>query len=263
MIYPHHQKAIANITNIFQSDNEVEALLIAGSLAHGFNDENSDVDILVIVSDDRYSQKEKDRACTFRKEADEFYDGGYYDGKYISLGYLDLVAKRGNEPTKFALHDAQIAFDKTGKVADYLKKIGVYNTECIRENTMRFVSQLDAWKWYCDEGLKKNNQYLLDLAVSKLILFAGRLILLDNRLLFPYHKWFMKVLENAPQKPPALMASIQGLLTDKSADNVARFYELIKNYKDWSGGTAYRWSSYFLYDVETVWMRNDEYIENL
>ena len=263
MIYQHQQNAIDYITDKFQLEDKVDALLISGSISHGFNDENSDVDINIVVSDDIYEQKSKECALTYWERADSFYDRGYFDGKYITLKYLSLVAEKGNEPTRFALYDSLIAFDKTGQVADYIKKIGAYKFECVKENAIRFVSQFDAWKWYCDEALKRNDQYLLDLSVSKLILFAGRLILLENKTFFPYHKWFMRVLEDVPNKPLALMSVIQRLLKDKSSDNIMQLYEMVKNYRDWSEGVQYSWSSNFLCDIETVWMRQDEFIENI
>jgi len=263
MIYEHQQKAIDYITEKFHADNQIDALLISGSISHGFNDENSDVDINIIVSDEIYGQKLKEQALTYWEPAENFYKGGYFDGKFFNLKYFASVAEKGNEPTRFALHDSKIAFDKTGKAADYIKKIGEYKTDRIQENTIRFLSQLEAWKWYCGESVKRNNQYLLDLSVSKLILFAGRLILLDNRLFFPYHKWFLRVLETAKNKPPEFMPMIRNLLKDKSPENVNLFYDTVKNFKDWTNGEQYNWGSHFVYDTETVWMRQDDFIENI
>ena len=57
MIYSHQQKAIDYITNKFETDSQVHALIISGSIAHGFNDEKSDVDINIIVSNDSYENK--------------------------------------------------------------------------------------------------------------------------------------------------------------------------------------------------------------
>ena len=263
MIYPHQQRAIDYITGKFKTDPDVHALIISGSIAHGLNNAQSDVDINIIVSNDFYEQKNNAGDLTYWETAADFYDEGYFDGKYITLDYLDLVSKQGNEPTRFALHDSIIAFDKTGQVSDYIKKIGMYNEEKAQENTIRFLSQLEAWKWYSTEALKRQNRYLLDTSVSKLILFSGRLILLDNKMFFPYHKWFMKSLENAPQKPHDLMNTIDKLLNCKSEENINALYQMIKDHRNWANGLKFRWGSYFLHDIETVWMREEEFIENL
>jgi len=263
MIYPHQQKAIAYITNKFLQEEYVQALLISGSIMHGFNDETSDVDINIVVSEELYQQKRSQNALTYYEDAENFYSGGYFDGKFISLGYLSLVAKRGNEPTRFALHDVDIAFDRTGKVSDLIKQISIYNTENIQQNAIRLISQMDGWKWYCGEAIRRNNQYLLDTAVSRLILFVGRLILLENREFFPYHKWFMAVLERCENKPADFMPAVHRLLENKTHENIKYLCELVKGFRDWSGGAKYSWTSNFVEDVETIWMRQDEFIENM
>ncbi len=263
MIYPHQQKAIDYITNKFSSEPQVDALLLSGSIAHGFNDEKSDIDIHIVVSNEVFEKKQAEHLVTYWEDASAFYEGGYFDGKYITLDYLSLVALRGNEPTKFALHDSKICFDRSGKVLDHLNKIGTYDTKGIKEKSIRFVSQFDAWKWYCDEAIKKQNVYLLDFSVSKLILFGGRLILLDNQVFFPYHKWLLRALENVENKPQELMPAIEKVLSDKTPDNIATLYHLVKNHKDWSGGTLYSWPSHFVHDVEQVWIRENDSIDNI
>jgi hypothetical protein len=263
MIYLHQQKAIDYITNKFRTDPQVYSLIISGSIAHGFNDKKSDIDINIIVSNDLYEQKINNHALTYWESAAHFYEEGYFDGKYITLDYLNMVAKRGNEPTRFALQNSIIAFDKTGQVADCIDKIGTYDENLIQKNTIRFLSQFEAWKWYCDQALKKQNKYLLDTSISKFILFSGRLILMDNKIFFPYHKWFIKVLENAPKKPPKLMDTIFRLLNRKSEKNINTLYQIIKNYKDWAKGVNFSWTAYFVQDVETVWMREEDFIENI
>jgi len=263
MIYPHQQKAIEFITEKFKQDDSILALLVSGSIPHGFNDEHSDVDLNIIVSVDDYEKRYKENQLTYWESAEEFYKGGYFDGKFITFDYLTLVAERGSEPTRFALHDVIIAFDKTGLVADHIKKIGIYDTVNIKENTIRFLSQVDIWAWYCGEAMKKNDRYLLDLSVSKLILFSARLILLENKKFFPYHKWLFKVLESCENKPEELLPVMNRLLEDKTPNNIRGLYEMIKGYKDWAGGESYNCSSHFLHDVETVWMRQEEFIENI
>ena len=263
MIYPHQQNAINFITDKLREDIAVNALLISGSVSHGFNNENSDIDINIVISNELYEEKKAANKLTYWESAADFYEKGYFDGKYITLDYLALVGEKGNEPTRFALHDSKIAFDRTGMVENLLAKIGAYDVAHESETAIRLVSQLDAWKWYCDEALSKKNQYLLETSVLKLILFGGRLILLDNRIFFPYHKWFLKVLENVPKKPESLMCAIQRLIENKTVENIIQFYEMIKIHKDWSGGREYSWASNFVHDIELVWMRGNEFIENI
>ncbi|MEO8355329.1 MAG: nucleotidyltransferase domain-containing protein [Chloroflexota bacterium] len=51
-MYPHHTQSIQNVTDYFQRDPQVIALLLGGSIAHGFETPTSDVDIMILVSDE-------------------------------------------------------------------------------------------------------------------------------------------------------------------------------------------------------------------
>ena len=70
------------------------------------------------------------------------------------------------------------------------------------------------------EGLKRSDMYLLRHSVNKLILFAGRLILSHNEVLFPYHKWFFTALENAEKKPEGFVGMCRDLLEDPVEENI-------------------------------------------
>lgn len=59
--------------------------------------------------------------------------------------------------------------------------------------------------------------------VSDLVLFGGRLILAHNRLVYPYHKWFLRKLHDAPEKAAGLMALIDRLLNEPTTANADRF----------------------------------------
>ena len=263
MIYPSQQKAIEYIAQKFLADPQIDALLVTGSIAHGFNEEFSDVDIAIVISEELYQQKKANEILTYWESAENFYHGGYFDGKFISLENLALIAERANEPTKFAFQDAIIAFDKTNHIGKILKIIGNYPLELYSKNVLRFLAQIEGWKWYCKEAINKNNKYLLDISVTKFILFVGRLILLDNKMFFPYHKWFLRVLETVPNKPQNLIMYINELLNEKTMKNINNLYELIIKYKNWTNGLEYSWTSYFVNDIELNWMNGNEFVENI
>lgn len=48
---PHYLRSIQNVTDYFQRDPEVQALLLGGSIAHGFETDESDIDILILMTE--------------------------------------------------------------------------------------------------------------------------------------------------------------------------------------------------------------------
>ena len=254
-MYPHHQDTIAKVTERFQKQDEVLGLIIGGSIAHGFAREDSDVDIMIIISEEDYQNRSKTGDILYFDKEDCTYEAGYIDGKYLSVEFLKKVAASGSEPARFAFEGAILVFSKVNGLDQLLKSITTYPVESKKERIQRFYAQFEAWRWYCDEALKHDNKYLLNLSISNLILFGGRLILAHNETLYPYHKWFLKVLQNVKHKPENMMAYIANLLETQSRDDIDAFYECITGFTPWEISEI-NWGAHFAMDCELTWMND-------
>ncbi|MGZ9221290.1 MAG: nucleotidyltransferase domain-containing protein [Anaerolineales bacterium] len=261
-MYSHHTQSIQNVTEYFQHDPEVLALLLGGSIAHGFESQTSDVDIMILVSEETYQRRFQKGDIHFYNKELCTYEGGYVDGKYLSLEFVKQVTAKGSEPARFAFAGGQVLFSKVDGFAEQVHKAEQYPFAEKAERIKRFYAQFEAWHWYCGEALAKDNQYLLGTSVSKLVLFGGRLILAHNEILYPYHKWFLKVLEQAKDKPSDLQACIQTLNESPTAENIEAFYEKIKTFQAWSDN-PYSWPAQFMLDSELNWMDGRTPVDDL
>ena len=261
-MYPHHTQSIQNVTEYFQSDPEVLALLLGGSIAHGFESSISDVDIMILVSDENYQRRFQKGDIHFYNKELCTYEGGYVDGKYLSLEFVKQVAAKRSEPARFAFAGSQVLFNKVDGFVEQVHKAEQYPVAEKAERTKRFYAQFEAWHWYCGEALGKRNQYLLGTSVSKLVLFGGRLILAHNEMLYPYHKWFLKVLEQATDRPSDLLACIQTLYESPTAGNIQAFYEKIKTFQHWTDN-LFTWPTQFMLDSELNWMDGRTPVDDL
>jgi predicted nucleotidyltransferase len=241
----HHSQTIQNVTEYFHRDPEVLALLLSGSIAHGFQTSASDVDIMIFISAENYQKRFQMGQLTFFTTDLCTYAGGYVDGKYLSLDFVKQVMVKGSDPARFAFEGAQVLFSRIQGFEEEVCRIAEYPIAEKSERIKRFHAQLEAWHWYCGEALKRGNQYLLNTAVSKLILFGGRLILTHNEMFYPYHKWFLRVLEQAKDKPSGLMASIQALTESPTNEN------------------PYGWGAQFMLDSELNWMDGKTPVDDL
>ena len=261
-MYPHHSQSIQNVKEYFQRDPQVLALLLSGSIAHGFQSPTSDVDIMIFVSEEEYQRRFQTGQLHFFNTDLCTYEGGYVDGKYLSIHFIKQVLEKGSEPARFAFEGSQVLFSHVDGFAQDVCKIAKYPASEKADRIQRFYAQLEAWHWYCGEALSKKNQYLLGIAVSKLILFGGRLILAHNELLYPYHKWFLKVLENAKDKPADLIASMQALTESPTPENIEAFYQVVKTFQAWSNNPSH-WPVQFLLDSELNWMDGRTPVDDL
>lgn len=263
-MFLHHTESIEVIKNHFWADPKVQALILTGSIAHGFQSAESDVDALIVLSEEDYQQHVNVGNLTVVLHDVTTYPGGYLDGKYTSLSFIKQVADMGSEPARWAFDGAQVLFNRSEGPAleEAIRAAPVYPAAEKHERQRRFRAQLEIWAWYTTEAIKKKNKYLLHTAVGKLILFGGRLILSHNELLYPYHKWFLRVLEGAPQKPEGLMACIDDLASEPTLEKVQAFAGLIKEFQDWPTG-PYRFGAVFMEDSELNWLHIKTPVEDI
>ncbi len=248
----HHQQAVAAAQAYFAQDPEVLGVLLGGSLAHGFATPASDVDVLIVVSEATLAARAQAGRLTFFSRELCAYPEGYVDGKLLSLSFMAEVAARGSEPARFAFKDAQVLLARTPGLAEAVQAASRYPLETRANRLRRFYAQFEAWHWYAGEALRHGNAYLLGVAVHKLILFGGRLVLAHNARLYPYHKWFLRVLAEAPEQPPGLMGLIDALSRRPTAEAVAAFYTAIRDFQPWEA-PAGGWPLQFMHDSEWNW----------
>jgi hypothetical protein len=232
-MHPHHERAIAHASELLRRDPEVRALLLGGSIAHGFESPASDVDLLIVVSDPDHDARMREGRMQWSTAEACDWPGGYVEGKYVSPGFLAEVARAGSEPARFAFQDARVLFSDVAEIEPVLRAIARYPIETRDEKIRRFHAQFEAWHWYGHEALKRADRHLLSLAIARVVLFGGRMILAHNERLYPYHKWFLRVLEQAPARPPDLMERIAALHADPSQATLLGFWAVVKNFRAW------------------------------
>jgi len=258
----HHELAIAKVTDYFEHEPGILALILGGSLAHGFATAVSDVDVMIIVSDDEYARRAAEGQVHFFNRELCAYPEGYVDGKYLGQGFLELVRARGTEPARFAFQDARVLFSRLDGLPEQLVEIARYPAADKAARLQRFYAQFLAWNWYVGEALKHTNPYLLGVSATKLALFGGRLILAHNERLYPFHKWFLRVLEQAPDKPAGVAAQIEALTAHPSQDTAQQFYETVNGFQAWPTPPT-GWPAQFMADSELNWISGPGPIDDI
>jgi predicted nucleotidyltransferase len=266
-VWAHHQETIQRTTDYFQAQPQVRALILGGSIAHGFAKETSDVDINIVVSDEEYRLRyanESDASNNLQFVTTELstYEGGYIDGKYISEGFLSQVEQSGSEPARFAFADAKILFSRMDNLEAQLQRITRYPVEQKVERIKQFYAQFEAWHWFISEANKKQNAYLLTTAIQKQILFGGRLLLAHNEMLYPFHKWFLAVLEGAKNKPDNIVELMQSLSQSANYEQANAFYELVKGFREWEHD-PFSWGNRFMKETELAWLNRSPAVEDI
>ena len=257
----HHQRAIERLADAYRDDPEFLGLIIGGSVAKGYARDDSDVDFMIIATDEAFERRLAERDLFINRTDLCDYDKGFVDGKIINLGFLRDVAERGNEPSRAAFLGAFAAYSHVPDLDALLQRIPVYPEAGHDERIRAFYTMTFIQHWLFHEADRHNNCYTLTRAASPLALFAGRLILAHNRTLFPFHKWLPRTLEAVPEKPDGFMACFNQLLEEPGSASATALFELVRDFQDWgvSDLEAYTW---FMTDVEWSWMSGKTPIED-
>lgn len=155
------------------------------------------------------------------------YEGGYLDTKLITKGFVAEVAERGSEPARWAFKDALVAFSRDAELPELVASAATYPDDGHDERLRTFLSYLLIHVWFMGEADKRSDRYLATYASSRVTLFAGRAILAHNRMLYPFHKWFLRELERAPAKPPGLGELIDRVLVEPTRASAEALAEAV------------------------------------
>lgn len=260
---PHHAASIQNLVTALEQDPSVLALVLAGSIAHGFARPDSDIDVAIVVETAEYRRRQHDERLQYHNTALCTYPG-YVDGKYVDVDFLRLVAARGSDPARFAFKDSRVLFSRIPDLEGLLADIVRFPVEQQRARIDRFVAQLLAWRWYYGEAVRQENRYLIYLALQKVVLFGCRIVLTENEMLYPYHKWLLRVVETAPRQPSGFLASVEELLTNASPGRVDGFCQQVLAFAGVDRAEADRiWPSRFMRDTELTWTTHEPPVDDL
>jgi len=261
-IASQHQRAIDGLVEAYKDDDRFVALIIGGSVARGYARADSDVDFMIVATDREFARRDAaDDLFINRRDLCD-YDSGFVDGKVIDMAYLRDVSGFGNEPSRAAFQGAFAAFCHQREVDELLPSIPVYPEQDRDRRIKAFYSMAFIQNWLMGEAERHGNPYTVLRAASQLALYAGRLILAHNRVLYPYHKWLTRALEEAPDKPDGFIASLAALTAAPSVDTAGQLFDGIRQFRDWgvSDIEAFMW---FMREVEWGWRRGTPSLEDL
>jgi uncharacterized protein DUF4037 len=173
---------------------------------------------------------ERRSAPTFSDASLADYEGGYADVKVVATGFVDEVAARGSEPARWAFKDAFPVWSRDDGIDAALAAAAAYPKAERDEKLRDFVAHAAIAGWYLGEALKREDPYLTQYASSHLVLYAGRAALAYNRMLFPFHKWFLHEVERAPEKPERLLDLARELLRSPTTAAAAQLVSDIQGF---------------------------------
>lgn len=263
ILQPHHRAGLDNLIAWLEPQPEYLALVIGGSLAKGFGDKYCDLDVIFVITEEDFARRQKTGDLILYSEKFTDYPGGYVDGKMMSPSFLNAVAERGSEPARSAFTNSWIEWSRKGndELSDLVARIPVY-PEAEREDKLRrFAAEMEAMKWFAGEAARKQSRYLFARTAARTALFAARLLLAHNRILYPYHKWVLRELANAPEKPDGIIERIDHMLDVQTIEAIHAVADAVLNFREWPQFEE-NWGARFLLENEWNWLHHPPPLED-
>jgi hypothetical protein len=229
----HHQRAIDRLAAELAGDPRFLAVILGGSIARGSELPDSDVDLILVASEEEYARRLAERDFGYLNAEVCDYPGGYAEAKVMSLAFIEEIAERGSEPARAAFVGARILSSRVPGLERLLARVTAYPEAERLPKIRSFYAHFLIHYWYLGEAERRDDPYLRVRSAAEFALFAGRLILAHNRILFPYHKWFLRELRGAPEKPAGLVGELERLLRDPCIANANPVLASVANFRDW------------------------------
>ncbi|MCL2600903.1 MAG: nucleotidyltransferase domain-containing protein, partial [Treponema sp.] len=225
-MYKHHEESIENMIKHYREDPGIEALFLIGSVATGTEREDSDLDALGIVSEEYYARKGALEVCHGKCT----YKGGYFDMHYMTRAKLEGILKSGSEPMRNMFFRARHLYGGDTGLSELVAGIPVFQKSESPEKLFRFyctMKMFHTYFWVCckPEGFSRFH------VAGGIVYNLYRLLLLENKVLFPSVRKLEEYVIRTPNKPEKIVERCRRLMDTLSDDACL---DVVSGYEAWT-----------------------------
>lgn len=229
-MYQHHEESLKIMTDFFKARPEVIAIVLGGSVAKGCERPDSDLDAMVIITPEAYEARAASNTTTETIGGMCNYRGGYFDIKYMTKEYIQKAAGKGSEPTRNSFLGGRVLYTLDDEIPAIVASIPVFQEGEYDDKMLSFYSNLSLnydyfWKCCKAEGFMQTH------AINEIIYSVYRMILQQNRILFPCNRRLEEFVGSTAHKPENILSLAKALMDKKDDASCDAF---VQAFKDWT-----------------------------
>ncbi len=193
------RRALAAYVDSVRADPDVVAVVLVGSVARGLERADSDVDVYLVVTDERFAGETAADRYAWVERRDVDYPGSYIDIKLASPSYLEAAADRGDDPTRASFQDAEVAFSRGDDIAGVVHRIPRLPDDVWDGRVHSYLAQARLYGGYfLRQGEEHGDPFLVRHAAVHLTLAAARAAIAKAHVLMQGPKYVSKLLRSVP-----------------------------------------------------------------
>jgi hypothetical protein len=230
-MFEQHSKTIENLKEHFEQDEENLTLIVIGSVARGDAMPDSDVDFYLVVSDSAFTDLSARDATDI--DASEYCAAPCpgAGGSALTIAAMREIREPGNEIARWAFQQARFIFCREPEINRLVEEILKYPEAGRIRRMESYYSQIFYHFSFFEFAYYSQTKYLIYETATKMILSAGRLILADNRMLYPNRKRFFSELQRAPDQPSGMCEAMLAFLDQPTIEAGQKIIGLLQSHK--------------------------------
>ena len=213
-MYQHHIESAQKLKEYFEGREGVIAVVLDGSTVKGNARPDSDIDAIVVVTEECYREL---AACNRLAEVIAghcTYEGGYFDVKYKTKAILQRAAEHASEPTRNAYVKAQVLCTTDAEIPALVAAIGRYPEHTVADKIACFCANLQLNRGYFLNIVPADNAYMRAHLAQEIVYSVYRLILIENRQLFPCNRRLEETVRACRKRPENILELGRAFLAD-------------------------------------------------
>jgi predicted nucleotidyltransferase len=249
----HHEDALERFVARSSVDPEVLAVVVSGSLARGEERADSDIDLYLVVTEERWRRAFDAGLLMYVDREDIGYAGGYYDIKLATLDYLDEAAERGDDPVRDSFAHSRIAHSTVPDLQERIESIRAVPDDQWDARMASFLAQARLYGvYFLGQGIARDDPLLTAHAAVHLATSACRALLARDRVLFAGPKYLLSTTAALPNLPDGFMDAVTDLVSTPTENAGRTLLDLLEAAHDWPLAEDNTLSTFIL-DNELAW----------
>lgn len=252
-MYPHHIESAQKLREYFEGQEGVIAVVLDGSTVKGNARPDSDIDAIIVVTEEKYAELAAQNRLAEVISGHCTYEGGYFDIKYKTTAILRRAAEHASEPTRNAYVKAQVLCTTDAEIPALVAAIERYPEHTVADKIRCFCANLQLNRGYFLNVVSEDNSYMRAHLAQEIVYSVYRLILIENRALFPCNRRLEETVRACKKRPDDILelgsAFLQEITVERCEAFVQAFWrqsdlplnddvsescsQYVKYYEDW------------------------------
>lgn len=204
-MYPHHIESAQKLRKYFEGQESVIAVVLDGSTVKGNARPDSDIDAIIVVTEEKYAELAAQNRLAEVIPGHCTYEGGYFDIKYKTKAILRRAAEHASEPTRNAYVKAQVLCTTDAEIPALVAAIERYPEHTVADKIRCFCANLQLNRGYFLNIVPEDNSYMRAHLAQEIVYSVYRLILIENRALFPCNRRLEETVRACKKRPDDIL----------------------------------------------------------